>query len=348
LGNGIQWDEYCAAATQITERANSIIHGIHVTRQRTHRVGHMFRALGEDWAVALIGAALRKYSVGSEPVDARRVIRTSDHNRAVCVPDYEQTFAAVQTIVAPALQRSGCVLIQGYVGSDYQGETTTMGSESSNLSAALLASCLPADSVTLFTDVPGVMSADPLEAGDAQLIESMDYHTAHRLAVHGVKLLFPTMIPLLQNAGIPLVVRSLHRPEGIGTTISSRPAMRSVRCVITQGARVAFNDFASPTTNDESDILLVQSASGTVHIGHDSSIAKVDSGDSENSAIALVSVFHQGIPGADVLKQAAECAASGEIAIRGLWTLAPDLCCIAVPEDHQRQIAAHLHGMLIA
>lgn len=345
LGDGPEWAGYCSAAGDIANRATTILRGISATRQRTNKVGHMFRALGEDWALALIGAALRKHSVDSETVDARRVIRTSDHNRAVCVPDFEQTFAAVQAIVAPALQRSGCVLIQGYVGSDNQGETTTMGSESSNLSAALLASCLPADSVTLFTDVPGVMSADPLEADDAQLIESMDYHTAHRLAVHGVKLLFPTMIPLLQNAGIPLVVRSLHRPEGIGTTISSTPAIRSVRCIISQGARIAFNDFASPTTNDERDILLVQSASGNVHIGHCSEIALRDTGD---SAISLVTVFHQGIPGADILKQAAERAASGEIAIRGVWTLAPDLCCIAVPEEHQSQIAAHLHGMLIA
>jgi hypothetical protein len=118
-----------------------------------------------------------------------------------------------------------------------------------------------------------------------------------------------------------------------------------VRCIITLGARIAFNDFALPTTNVGPDILLVQGASGNVHIGHSSEITLRDTGD---SAISLVTVFHQGIPGADILKQAAERAASREIAIRGVWTLAPDLCCIAVPTVHLSQLAAHLHGMLIA
>lgn len=164
----------------------------------------------------LILACYLKKILKSEWMDARQYVVTDSSFREGKV-DWNATGAKIKTL---AKKLADNVLVtQGFIGMDTTGRTTTLGREGSDFSAAIFGSCLKAESVTIWKDVPGVMNADPRRFDGAMVFEELPFREAAEMTYYGASVIHPKTIKPLANAGIPLLVRSFDDPSLPGTRI---------------------------------------------------------------------------------------------------------------------------------
>ena len=176
--------------------------------------------MGEILSTQLVVAYLAQQNLPVRWVDARRLIRTDSTFREGRV-DWAVTGQQLRTAMTAATANGepGIVVTQGFIGSTPTGETTTLGREGSDYTAAILAYCLDAESVTIWKDVPGVLNADPKYFDDTVLLPALTYQDATELAYYGATVIHPKTIKPLQNKGIPLYVRSFLQPSQPGTVV---------------------------------------------------------------------------------------------------------------------------------
>lgn len=148
-------------------------------------------------------------------IDVRNFIKTDDNYRDASV-DWEST----QKNISKNIKRKSLNITQGFLGSDENNFTTTLGREGSDYSAAIFAYCLNADSVTIWKDVPGVMNADPRVFENATLLTQISYREAIELAFYGATVIHPKTLQPLQRKEIPLYVKSFINPLLAGTCVS--------------------------------------------------------------------------------------------------------------------------------
>jgi len=175
-------------------------------------------ALGERMSVALLTAALQAQGVMAEALDATEVLVT-DANFGAAHPDLDVSRQRVQSRLAPRLKPGRVVVVPGFVAATADGIVTTLGRGGSDYSAALLAALLPAAEVWIWTDVNGVMSADPRLVPQAHTIPVLSYREVAELAYFGAKVLHPKTIRPVVEADIPLRVRNTFHPQGPSTLI---------------------------------------------------------------------------------------------------------------------------------
>ncbi|HXE58759.1 MAG TPA: aspartate kinase, partial [Gemmatimonadales bacterium] len=178
---------------------------------------------GELWSSRLVAAALAGAGLPAEWVDARSIVVTDDRfTRAT--PDLDRLGHRARERLLPPLEAGRVPVTQGFIGATADGVPTTLGRGGSDFSASLLGAALGAARVEIWTDVDGLMSADPRIVPSAHTLPMATYEEAAELATFGAKVLHPaTQLPLAQ-AGIPIVVLNSARPEHPGTTIA--PAAR--------------------------------------------------------------------------------------------------------------------------
>jgi aspartate kinase len=175
-------------------------------------------AAGELWSSRLVAAFLADAGVHAQWIDARHVVKTDDaHGHAV--PDFDVTDRSVRRLVRPALALDRVVVIGGFVGSAPDGSTTTLGRGGSDYTAALLGACLLADEIEIWTDVDGVLSADPRVVSRARVLSALSYEDAETLATFGAKVLHPKTIGPAAAREIPVRVLNSRRPNEPGTRI---------------------------------------------------------------------------------------------------------------------------------
>ncbi len=191
---------------------------IAVLGETTPRALDAVAALGEQMSVALLTAALQARGVAAQALDARRLIITNAEYGAAH-PQTEATRQRVDQYLRPLLGPGQVVVIPGFVGATPDGVTTTLGRGGSDYSAALLAALLPAAEVWIWTDVDGVMSADPRLIPEAHTIPVLSYREVAELAYFGAKVLHPKTVRPVIEAGIPLRVRNTFHPQGPSTLI---------------------------------------------------------------------------------------------------------------------------------
>lgn len=173
---------------------------------------------GELISTTLVSYYLKERDLPTYWLDVRTVIKTDHHYREGKV-NWDVTRELVQAKVAPLVQ-SQIVLTQGFIGGTVDNNTTTLGREGSDYTAAILAFCLNAEEVTIWKDVPGVLSADPRHYPDAELLNSISYSEAVELAYYGATVIHPKTIKPLENKNITLRVHSFVHPDEPGTIIS--------------------------------------------------------------------------------------------------------------------------------
>jgi aspartate kinase len=149
-------------------------------------------------------------------LDAREYIVTDNNFREGRV-EWKETRANISSL--PALLKNKVLVTQGFIGKDPKGFTTTLGREGSDFSAAIFGSCLKAESVTIWKDVPGVMNADPKRFEGARVFEELPFKEAAEMTYYGASVIHPKTIKPLANAGIPLLVRNFDNPSLPGTRI---------------------------------------------------------------------------------------------------------------------------------
>lgn len=185
-------------------------------------------AAGELWSSRLLTAVLRDRGVRAAWVDARQVLRTnSRHGNAA--PDLRATGTLAERLVKPRLDSGEVVVVGGFIGSDSVGVTTTLGRGGSDCSAAVFGACLDAEEIQIWTDVDGVLTADPHVVPHARPVPQLSYGEAHDLAISGAKVLHPGTIAPAVERGIPVVVRNSRRPQVPGTVVSAASSVAGAR-----------------------------------------------------------------------------------------------------------------------
>jgi aspartokinase/homoserine dehydrogenase 1 len=197
--------------------------GVSLLRERSARITDLISSFGERLSAPLVAAALSARGVPAVSIDARRMLVTDDrHGAAAC--DRKRSDPRVRRLLGPLLRRGVLPVVTGFIARSARGETTTLGRSGSDTTAALLGAALSAREVVIWTDVDGVLSADPRIVRGARLLPRLSYREAAEMTYFGAKVLhFPAVIPAIA-AGIPLVIRNSFRPEGKGTTITARGA----------------------------------------------------------------------------------------------------------------------------
>ncbi len=173
---------------------------------------------GEILSTTIIQQFLVANDLPSIWIDAREVIRTNDTFREGKV-DWIVTPNNFINEVKPLLSK-GFVVTQGFIGSTEEGLTTTLGREGSDYTAAIAAFSLDAESMTVWKDVPGILTADPRLFKNVTKIDRLSFREAIEMTYYGAKVIHPKTIKPLQNKSIPLMVKSFIDPEGEGTIIS--------------------------------------------------------------------------------------------------------------------------------
>jgi aspartate kinase len=168
--------------------------------------------------------------------DARTVIHTDSDFRFAKI-DWEKTRAACQNQWTGLLEHT-TILTQGFIGQDPQGRTTTLGREGSDFTAAILASSLDAESVTIWKDVPGVLNADPKLFPNTQKFEELRYREAAEMTYFGASVIHPKTIKPLANSGIPLFVKSFLDSDASGTKIHEHAAAHEVPTLVLKKSQV--------------------------------------------------------------------------------------------------------------
>jgi aspartate kinase len=179
--------------------------------------------VGELLSTSIISAYLAESGIDNQWVDVRDIFRTDDNFRDAAI-DWSFTQTRVQTEVLPLFSETRLVITQGFIGSTSENESTTLGREGSDYTAAVFANMLDAGSLTIWKDVEGVMNADPKQFPDAQFISELGYDEVIEMAYYGAQVIHPKTIKPLQNKGIPLYVKCFLDPALPGTVINSHTA----------------------------------------------------------------------------------------------------------------------------
>lgn len=204
------------------EELAALVNGVAVLGELTPRSIDAFAAYGERLSSFLLHHYLEKIGVRSVWIDARKVMITDDqYTKAVVQLDL--TEFKLRNFVLPKVATGHVVVTQGFIGATEQGITTTIGRGGSDYSAAIIGALIGADEIQIWTDVDGILTADPSIVKDAKKIKVMSFNEASELAYFGARVLHPdTIMPAIKK-NIPVRVLNSKRPAYAGTLIVMKP-----------------------------------------------------------------------------------------------------------------------------
>lgn len=199
--------------------------------EKLHRAGELIKHLvdevlsfGEFMSAHILNAYLNRRGIPSSFVDCRNFLVTDSHFGAAR-PQVEESMEKIREILLPR-KKNIVTVTQGFVGQDSFGRTTTLGRGGSDYSATLFGAMLDVSRVEIWSDVDGVLTADPSTVKGARRIKRMTFQEAAELAYFGAKVLHPaTLLPAVEK-NIPVFVLNSMRPQDSGTEISKSPALR--------------------------------------------------------------------------------------------------------------------------
>jgi len=193
--------------------------GTSLLRELTPRTLDAISCLGERLSAPLVSAAVNELGIPSECLEASELIVTDGYHGSA-EPQMEQTREKSQARLQPLLDKGIVPIVTGFIGATAEGQLTTLGRGGSDYSATILGAALDAEEVIIWTDVDGVLTADPRLVPEARTIPVISYLEAAELAYFGAKVLHPkTLSPVIQ-AAIPVWIRNSFAPERSGTKIT--------------------------------------------------------------------------------------------------------------------------------
>jgi len=186
--------------------------------------------IGELLSTSIISAYLAESGIGNQWIDVRDIFRTDANFRDATI-DWEYTGLKVKEEVLPLFGEEKIVVTQGFIGATSDNESTTLGREGSDYSAAVFAHLLNAEGLTIWKDVEGVMNADPKQFPDAKILRELNYDEVIEMAYYGAQVIHPKTIKPLQNKDIPLFVRCFL-DAGLPGTIIHNETVRGLPPII--------------------------------------------------------------------------------------------------------------------
>ncbi len=230
---------YLAGFDRDVHDLEGILHSVKLTRAAARNVSDLIAGYGELWSTQLFQRFFEERAGRAGPVrwiDARRVVVAE---WGPLGPGIQWTESRAQLAALVPADFVGTLIITGFVAADRRGVQTTLGRNGSDFSASIFGALLRASEIHIWTDVDGVLSADPRRVPDATVIDSLSYNEAMELAYFGAKVIHPqTMAPAVEDA-IPIWIRNTFAPEKPGTLICAHPASTLPVKGITSIERVA-------------------------------------------------------------------------------------------------------------
>jgi aspartate kinase len=211
-------------------------------------------SLGEVLSTTIIADYLTEVHIENQWIDVRDVIKTDDKYQ-----DANVNWEITQGNITSKINRKTLTITQGFLGSDKNYNTTTLGREGSDYTAAIFAYCLDATNVTIWKDVPGVLNADPRYFEKTELLHQISYEEAIELAFYGASVIHPKTLQPLQRKEIPLYIKSFLNPEANGTCVGKGKKLDPfVPCFIVKKNQVLISlsslDFSFIVEENISDI----------------------------------------------------------------------------------------------
>lgn len=214
---------YLAGFDRDCHDLEGILHTVKLTRSAAKNVSDLIAGYGEIWSTRLFHRFMEERSGRNGPfqwIDARKVVVVEWGPLGPGI-QWAESRAQMQTLVPPDYQ--GTLIITGFIASDRRGVQTTLGRNGSDFSGSIFGALLDASEIQIWTDVDGVLSADPRRVPDATIIDSLSYNEAMELAYFGAKVIHPqTMAPAV-GSSIPIWIRNTFAPEKVGTLICADP-----------------------------------------------------------------------------------------------------------------------------
>ena len=199
----------------------SIAQGVFLLGELSPTSLDAIQGFGEQWSSRIIATKLASIGIATKWVDSRKIIRTVSKGEKNAV-DVQKTYSRINEMIEsnPITQ---LFVMPGFIASDKQGRTTTLGRGGSDYSASLMAVGCKARALEIWTDVPGMMTANPKVVPTARTISNISYKAALELSHFGAKVIYPPTIQPVVTEGIPIYVKNTFDPQAYGTLIEKNP-----------------------------------------------------------------------------------------------------------------------------
>ena len=209
------------------EELRNLCRGIAILGELTNRSLDAISSVGEFLSSRILSEAINKQGIPAQWIDARSFMKT-DNQFGSAVPQFDIIELKVRELLLPHISSGVIVVTQGFIGSNTQGITTTLGRGGSDYSASIIGASLDAEEIQIWTDVDGILTSDPRIAPAAQKLRMISFREAAELAYFGAKVLHPSTIFPAVRKDIPVIVLNSKRPENSGTRIVSNPPKTKV------------------------------------------------------------------------------------------------------------------------
>ena len=278
----LQPSEQTAFVARLAEQVKvfeDLCSGFALVREVTPRAMDALASLGEVLAADLLAAVLRSLGAPAEAVDAVELIVTDDHFGNAS-PFFEETDAKARARLLPLVKRGAIPVVTGFRGATRDGNCTTLGRGASDYTATILGAALNAEEIWIWTDVDGVMTADPRLVPGAKVIPEISYRETIELSFFGAKVLHHKAVQPAMKKNIPVWIKNTFNPACPGTKIaasaSGRPGVRAITSVpqaelfTVSGemslsfARLAVEVFGSLSIEEISSLMVTQSSAENV------------------------------------------------------------------------------------
>jgi len=215
--------ELLAAIDELFAELEAIVHALAVVEEVSPRSADTIVTFGELASSRIVAAALEDAGIPARFVDARSVLVT-DAAHGAAQPDRAATDERLRSLVQPLVADGLVPVLAGFIGATAGGLTTTLGRGGSDYSAALFGAGLAAEEIQIWTDVDGMLTADPRVVESPRVVKRLSFDEASELAYFGAKVLHPSTILPAVGLGIPVRILNSHRPEAEGTLITREAA----------------------------------------------------------------------------------------------------------------------------
>jgi len=199
------------------------LRSVRILGEGTPRVRDLVLAHGERLSARIVEAAFVELGLPAERVDPQQLVATDDRFGAA-TPDPPRVREQCEACLTPLLTRGALPIVGGFIGASRDGQTTTLGRGGSDTTAAVLGMALEAEEIQIWTDVDGLMSADPRLVASARTLSEVSFAEAAELALYGARVLHPESIAPAVRSRIPVRVLNSLSPEGRGTRIVESPS----------------------------------------------------------------------------------------------------------------------------
>ncbi len=226
LLTGLRWTNVETSLSGLFQEMTDIVQGLYLLGETSPRSMDRVASFGERLSTLIFSEVLRENGIPAELVDSRDLIRTDDHfTKAAVLQDL--TRSCVRKQLRPRLREGKVIVAPGFIGSTVEGVTTTIGRGGSDYTASLIGAALEAEDIQIWTDVPGVLTADPRIVPGVYKIRAISFAEAAELAYFGAKVLHPSTLVPAVDRDIPVHVCNSRQIDQPGTFISAAPVSSS-------------------------------------------------------------------------------------------------------------------------